>query len=540
MCIISSPTDQIVLLGSNLHTTTEGGEGSSTSSYNGGDGGDIHLIGGPSAGSRAINDRAGHILLDGGTSSGVGVGGSIKIQSGSGSESGVILLQTRDEKFGRPSGPIAIKTGDTADGGSGELTLSTGSATRDKGRAGAINIQGGATGSVFTRGIHYPNPYSTEPVSEGGEISLVAGTSYSGIGGTLGLTGGMGSKGGGDLNVTAGEGMSGSTGGDTLVYGGYSKSTGGSTIVQGGTGGGHGGDVYLRGGTTTGISRGGDARVESGDSLGSGSGSVIVQSSDSEWKKSGDVNLVSGSSSVTTGNVQVGSGGISRGQGRSGNVEVVTGDGSTSGKISLVSGGSYAENSGDVSLSSGEVSGYSSRGDSGAISLSTADSGQSSRGNSGEINLTTGTSTTGKSGGISFQAGHSKGGGGDVYLKASNSHSDGGSIELQSGSSGFSKAGDITLKTGHAPSSTTSSDGGNINIMASTVDSWLTGVYGSKKTESKEINFGFDHESTSGSQTRNVALQVKKTNDSAMRVVSSVPGEIALLLVVFSYFSLAI
>ena len=125
-------------------------------------------------------------------------------------------------------------------------------------------------------------------------------------------------------------------------------------------------------------------------------------------------------------------------------------------------------------------------------------------------------------------------------MKASNSHSDGGSIELQSGSSGFTKAGDITLKTGHAPSLTTSSDGGNINIMASSVDSWLTGVYGSTKTESKEINFGFDHESTSGSQTRNVALQVKKTNEPAMRVVSSVPGEIALLIVVSSYFSLAI
>jgi len=502
-------------------TLPEGGEGSSTGSYNGGDGGDVHLIGGPSGGKHAINDRAGHIILEGGKSSAAGVGGSIKVQSGSGSESGVILLETRDESFGRSTGPMAFKTGNTDDGMSGEIILSTGSATLEKGKAGAIKIEAGTIGSVFSSGNYYTNPYNVQRGNEGGEVSLTAGASHSGIGGTVSLSGGSGSAGGGDLSLTAGDGMDGSIGGDALIYGGHSKSTGGLSVVQGGTGEGKGGDVKLRGGTTAGNGKGGDAIVESGDSLRSGSGSVIVRSGDTESSSSGNVDLTSGSSFAATGNVKVGSGDSSRGQ--SGHIDVVSGGGTVSGRISLASGKSYSGNSGDIEMGSGEVAQFTSRGDSGKLILSTAKTSSSS-GNSGEINVMTGKSVSGTSGGISLQAGPSKADGGDIAMKASNSQSIGGSILLQSGSSDYSTAGDITLKTGTAPRPMTSSDGGNINIMASSISQSPFG-WNAERATTKAINFGFDHVSSSGSETRNVALQVKKTR-GAMRVVSSVPGKL--------------
>ena len=502
-------------------TLPEGGEGSSTGSYNGGDGGDVHLIGGPSGGKHAINDRAGHIILEGGKSSAAGVGGSIKVQSGSGSESGVILLETRDESFGRSTGPMAFKTGNTDDGMSGEIILSTGSATLEKGKAGAIKIEAGTIGSVFSSGNYYTNPYNVQRGNEGGEVSLTAGASHSGIGGTVSLSGGSGSAGGGNLSLTAGDWMDGSIGGDAFIYGGHSKSTGGLSVVQGGTGEGKGGDVKLRGGTTAGNGKGGDAIVESGDSLRSGSGSVIVRSGDTESSSSGNVDLTSGSSFAATGNVKVGSGDSSRGQ--SGHIDVVSGGGTVSGRISLASGKSYSGNSGDIEMGSGEVAQFTSRGDSGKLILSTAKTSSSS-GNSGEINVMTGKSVSGTSGGISLQAGPSKADGGDIAMKASNSQSVGGSILLQSGSSDYSTAGDITLKTGTAPRPMTSSDGGNINIMASSISQSPFG-WNAERATTKAINFGFDHVSSSGSETRNVAIQVKKTR-GAMRVVSSVPGKL--------------
>ncbi len=514
-----SNTNTFLLFDSNS-TLSEGGEGSS-GGYNGGDGGDVHLIGGPSGGKNPINDRAGHIILEGGKSSAMGVGGSIKVQSGSGSESGVILMETRDENFGRSTGPMAFKTGTTDDGKSGDIILSTGSATLEKGEAGSIYIEAGTIGSVFSSGNYYTNPYTeTQRGNEGADVSLTAGASHAGIGGAVSLTGGSGSLGGGNLNLTAGDGMHDSLGGDTLIYGGYSVSTGGLTVLQGGTGKGKGGDVQLRGGTTAGNGRGGDAIVESGDSWRSGSGSVFVRSGDTESVSSGNVDLTSGSSSAATGDVKVGSGGSSNR--KSGHVDIVSGGGAVSGKISLASGRSYSGNSGDIELSSGKVAEFASEGDSGKLLLSTAKT-SSTRGSSGEINIMTGKSVSGSSGDIAIEAGPSKGDGGSIAMKASKSQSIGGSIVLESGSSEYSQAGDITLKTGTAPRPLTSSDGGNINIMASSISQSEFG-WRAERASTKAINFGFDHVSSSGSEYRNVALQIKKTRGS-MRVVSSVPGK---------------
>jgi hypothetical protein len=51
----------------------QGGAGSTSGTYYGGDGGDVHLVGGKSAGSHLLNDRAGNIFLEGGESNGQGM-----------------------------------------------------------------------------------------------------------------------------------------------------------------------------------------------------------------------------------------------------------------------------------------------------------------------------------------------------------------------------------------------------------------------------------------------------------------------------------
>ena len=75
-----------------------GGLGSSRTGpakYHGGDGGNVHITGGGSAGNHVLNDRAGNVILEGGRSNGAGIGGSIQLLSGAGSESGVLMLETR-------------------------------------------------------------------------------------------------------------------------------------------------------------------------------------------------------------------------------------------------------------------------------------------------------------------------------------------------------------------------------------------------------------------------------------------------------------
>ena len=160
----------------------QGGAGSSSETYYGGDGGDIQLIGGLSSGNHILNDRAGNVLLEGGESAGNGIGGSIKLKSGRGSISGVLKWATSDANcMKQGSGPIHINSGQVSSGVSGNLVLETGSASLDKGGSGTIKIQSGTSGDE--RGHRGYNPYSYRDLSnnEGGAIELISGTKYDGI-----------------------------------------------------------------------------------------------------------------------------------------------------------------------------------------------------------------------------------------------------------------------------------------------------------------------------------------------------------------------
>ena len=121
----------------------QGGEGSYKGNpYGSGDGGDLHLIGGASNGRHLLNDRAGNVIIDGGKSSGNGIGGSIRLRSGHGSISGLIQLETLEASMTEhDSGVVAIKTGPVSSGKSGDVTIETGKAAQDKGRSGTISVR---------------------------------------------------------------------------------------------------------------------------------------------------------------------------------------------------------------------------------------------------------------------------------------------------------------------------------------------------------------------------------------------------------------
>lgn len=384
----------------------EGGVGSAPiDAYGGGRGGDVQITGGPSKGKHLVNDAAGQVLLDGGESRGNGYGGAIRLRSGKGPISGLLHLETRggEDNMRQGSGLIQINTGQVEAAKSGDLSLFTGSATRDNGQAGTIKIESGASGSehMMPRNYH-PYSFNHRDPNEGGALVLEAGKSYDGIGGRVDIAAGGGSVRGGDFNLTAGTGLDDSSGGDGLISGGSSITNGGSVSVQGGTGGQSGGDVHLLGGETSGNgSPGGDVKIESGRSSRSGSGSVVITSSESSSAPSGDTTLTSGATSTryVSGNVRVTSG---ESASRSGAVEISSATSPSSGKVQISSGDATSEQSGDVELSSGQTLGMRASKETGKISLAT--SSNTNGGNSGDIKLATGDSMSGSSGNVEIEA----------------------------------------------------------------------------------------------------------------------------------------
>ena len=118
-----------------------GGEGSSAHNTDGGDGGDITLVGGEAKG-EGLDDNGGSIKIQGGVSF-AGNGGSLELISGQSTEasSGAIKISTA------PSG--------NKDGSSGSLTLDTGKSNHGDAEAGqtdplvdhlVLSLDGGVRG----------------------------------------------------------------------------------------------------------------------------------------------------------------------------------------------------------------------------------------------------------------------------------------------------------------------------------------------------------------------------------------------------------
>lgn len=395
-----------------------GGLGSSRTGpakYHGGDGGNVHITGGGSAGNHVLNDRAGNVILEGGKSNGAGIGGSIQLLSGAGSESGVLLLETRATESFTESGAVWIKSGNVREGFSGDLMLDTGRASHDRGETGSVSIRTGDAGMTHPHGV---NPYShiihrDDPadIESAGSIDIEAGTSWRGIGGHVNIAAGAGNTEGGMLNMTAGPGLSRSIGGDTLISGGESKTEGGSVVLQGGFGHrGNGGDVELLGGDRSVAGQGGgNIRIQSGPNSVSGKeGAVVITSAESSSKTSYSAhNPPSGSTTLTSGKSSNGaSGGVRVMSGESsgsnsGEVVVQSGQGSISGPVRITSGGAASrQGSGDVELTTGPMVSLFSKGSSGNILVGSSD--VKTEGDSGEVTIRTGSSGQGSSGNITL------------------------------------------------------------------------------------------------------------------------------------------
>lgn len=154
----------------------------------------------------------------------------------------------------------------------------------------------------------------------------------------------------------------------------------------------------------------GNVRLKSGDVAGTASGSASLLSGDNATAASGQINVKSGTGGTVSGDVVVGSGNAPS----SGEVTLTSGEGSVgaSGRVLVFSGVSLTDSSGNLEmgtqlsdLSSGSVllsSGPSTSGTSGALSFSTG----AGLVGSGSISISTGTSTgAGDAGDITIQAG---------------------------------------------------------------------------------------------------------------------------------------
>ena len=109
------------------------GDGLNTHVNDGGDGGDVNVIGGTADGLN-VNDNGGDINLSGGRSY-AGYGGNLLMTSGPSvlSSSGSILVETANAGTTSVSGDLFFRTGTTSVGDSGLTTLMTGTAFSGKG-----------------------------------------------------------------------------------------------------------------------------------------------------------------------------------------------------------------------------------------------------------------------------------------------------------------------------------------------------------------------------------------------------------------------
>jgi len=323
------------------------------------------------------------------------------------------------------SGQVAISTGSSAGGNTGNIGLTAGN-TGGSGTAGTININSGTnTGSGANGAINITSGGGSSTTVAGGAINLFT---QGNIAGSISITTNNGNSAthGGDISlVCGGQSFSGSDGGNISIYAGQallgaSGTNGGSTNIQSGavnasSGSGRSGVLTLQGrgnnsstpGAWPGIVVDGNTThpasvlIQAGEQNNSTAngpgGNIVVQGG---WTGS----TVAGSNG---GNVYIAGGYVGNMTGALGNAGTVNILGGWQTSASSTGGG------GAVNISGGGVAGGSTTGSGGAINISTAALTTTNVGNTGSINLTTGnTGSTGagNSGDIVLTTGTSTGG----------------------------------------------------------------------------------------------------------------------------------
>lgn len=311
------------------------------------------------------------------------------------------------------------------------------------------------------------------------------------------------------------------------MAGGASTAIGGSIVLVSGSGGTVSGDVTIASNDAHKFANSGSVSISSGDSLGGSSGSISISTGDTTESNVGTVQLSAGSSTVGKGgdvrvssgqSVDVGNGGDAvfgkiysyfgalcdfihfcryflpqtffhfcnlsmKESGEGGSVSIQTlPSRQLSGSISLTSGSSAFDESGEVVIASGPSSDGNKSGD---LKVSTGTSGSTG----GTLQLISGNArdTSGVGGGIEIFAGngvsadqYDGGNGGSVMIEAGAAEGEGvndigGSITIKGGNSIAASGGSVTVKSGYSKQevsgkiSISSSDGigtGDVSISS--------------------------------------------------------------------------
>ncbi|MGE3756779.1 MAG: beta strand repeat-containing protein, partial [Pseudobdellovibrionaceae bacterium] len=315
----------------------------------------------------------------------VGIGtttpdGALDVRGGtstSGNGSSIVLVaQAGQTAAAAAGGSVYIHSGagsTTGGGGVMELFGGAGGATAN---GGAVTVRGGAGGTTSGNGAN---------------VSVVGGGAYDGNGGTVGIAGGnaaVSGTGGGWVTLNGGHGGATGAGGRITLTGGNGGTTSGGgadvSMVGGGAYSGNGGNSTLAGGSGGVAGTGGSAIISAGAAGPTGNG--------------GAVTLTARHGGTTSGN---------------------------GGLISLIAGSAYDGNGGAVSITSGNPAGTGKV--AGAITLQGGNGGVS--GNTAGavvVNGGNGGTTSGDGARVEFRAGSAySGNGGPAYLIAGNAGTSG-------------------------------------------------------------------------------------------------------------------
>jgi hypothetical protein len=201
---------------------------------------------------------------------------------------------------------------------------------------------------IFDINDHNINITSTS-VGAGHNLSISAGNTTAALrnGGTLNLTGGLGTRNGGIANISGGLGGAGGAGGAVNVTGGASVSTaaGGTVTLTGGDGGasGPGGRATISGGSTSaaGSNDGGQLSLSGGNApSGRRGGAVLINGGTGNSQAGGNVAINGGQSTLNAGGTLALSGGTAGTSGNGGDLTLTGGFSSvgTGGNIISIAG----------------------------------------------------------------------------------------------------------------------------------------------------------------------------------------------------------
>lgn len=413
-------------------------------------------------GSGGADFNTGNVTIQSGNSVNAGITGSLGVVTGEGigigGASGQMLISTGSANLA--SGLLNILTGASSTGNSGEISVSTGDAA--VGNSGNVQIQTGTAvgqkGNIILNSAKYVLDNYTSGFwgDNAPAFSAVQGTTNTiQMGGRDHDTDSTNT--GLDVFIStgqkAGTSSSGSTGRIYLKTGGFQGTaqsgsiqllTGGADEI-GANGLGTSGSIDMYTGSGGIGSPSGNVNIGTGFVYGSPntSGSVFITTS--PGYNSGEISLSTGSSGANaSGNLTLNTGsGLTASGALLFNTGNVNNNGATSGTVTLKTGNGTANNtdSGAVLVSSGTVI---TLGLSGSTTVTTGNA--SSNGSSGSTTISTGTSAAANSGDVSVISGAAVGDTGNVLIK-SGAGTNTGSVTVETGAAGGTR-GKIKLVDG--------------------------------------------------------------------------------------------